>query len=71
MYVRVEGSIGIGALFTPCTYPDIWDKVSGPNLVAYVNWTPIFDWWVIRCRCKGGHHKDMLKRDWTMCLKFV
>lgn len=49
----------------------ILDKVSGPNLVAYVNRTLVCDWWVIRHRCKSKHHDDMLKRYWTACLSLI
>jgi hypothetical protein len=33
-------------------------------------WKPIFEC-VVRCGSKNGHQKDMLKRDWTTCLKYA
>ena len=30
-----------------------------PNLVTALNWTPIFEWYVIRCGFKNGYQKDM------------
>lgn len=38
-------------------------EVSVPNLVAYLNWTPVFEWRVIRCRFKNGHLKDMYIKE--------
>ena len=33
------------------------------DLVAHLNWKPMFEWYVIWCGCKDGYHKDMcLKR---------
>ena len=34
-------------------------EVSRPNSVTYLNWTPIFAGWVVRCRYKNGHKKDV------------
>ena len=46
------------------------NKVSGPNSVIYLNGTPIFEWWVVRCRIKNEHQKDMwFKRDWASSSK--
>ena len=40
------------------------------NLVPYFDWTPIFEWCVVRCGPKNGHWKTC-SRDWTSCSKFV
>jgi hypothetical protein len=42
-------------------------KVSGPNLVTYLNRTPILEWgWL------GAHLRtDHKKRNWTTCSEFV
>ena len=34
-------------------------KVSMPYWPAYLNWTPMFEWYVVGCGSKNGHHKDM------------
>ena len=34
-------------------------QVSRPNLLTYLNRTPIFEWCMVRCGCKNGHQKDM------------
>lgn len=44
-------------------------KVSGLNLLTYLNWTPVFEGCVVRCVCKNEHQKDVFRSDWTMSLK--
>ena len=39
--------------------------VSGPNLVTYLNQTPILEWCLVRCGFKNRHHEDI------MCLKEI
>ena len=40
-------------------------KVSGPNLVTYLNQTTVIEWCVGRCGSKNGLQKDMfLKEIW-------
>ena len=34
-----------------------------PNLVTYLDQTPKFKWWVIRCTSKNGHQKDMCFKE--------
>ena len=54
------------------TNSTMFTKVSGSNLVTYLNQIPVFEWCAVRCRSKNGHQKDMcLERDWTMCSTFV
>ena len=38
-------------------------KVDEPNTVAYLNWTPIFEWCVVRCGSKNRCQKDMFSKD--------
>ena len=38
-------------------------KVSMPNTVTYPTWAPIFEQWIIRCRSKNGHHKDLCENE--------
>ena len=45
-------------------------KVDEPNLVTYLNWTPIFEWCVVRCGSMNGYQKDVFERDWTTCSKY-
>ena len=47
-------------------------KVGRPNLIAYLNRTPTFEWCVVRCGSENEHQKDTcLKKiglhaqDWT------
>ena len=44
---RVEG-----ALFLPFNV----DKL---DVNIAINWTPIFEWYVVRCGSKNGHQKNM------------
>ena len=37
-----------------------------PNLVAYLNRTPIFEWYVIGMSLKMDTKRHVLKRDWIM-----
>ena len=41
----------------------MFNKVSRPNSVIYLNGTPIFEWWVVRCRIKNEHQKDMCLKE--------
>ena len=41
-----------------------------PRLVTYLNQTPIFERYVVRCGSKKGYQKGMLKRDWTTCSRY-
>ena len=34
-------------------------KVHVPNSVTYLNWTPILEWYVVRCGSKSRYQKDM------------
>jgi hypothetical protein len=38
-------------------------KVDVPNPVAYLNWTPIFEWHVVWCGSGNGYVIDMCLRD--------
>ena len=38
-------------------------KVDEPNLITYLNWTPIFEWCVVRCGSKNGYQKDMCLKE--------
>ena len=42
-------------------------KVGRPNLVAYLNRTPTFEWCVVRCGPKNEPKRYVFKRDWTTC----
>jgi hypothetical protein len=35
-------------------------KVSGPNSVTNLKWTPIFDWCVVRCGSENKQQKEIL-----------
>ena len=32
-------------------------KVCGPYVVTLINWTPIFEWYMVRFAVKNGHWK--------------
>ena len=34
-------------------------KVDVPNSVTYLNWTPILEWYVVRCGSKSRNQKDL------------
>ena len=36
--------------------------------VIYLNWTPIFEWCVVRCKSKNGHHKVTCLKEIELCL---
>lgn len=38
-------------------------EVNVPNLVAYLNWTHVYEWRVIRCGSKIRHLKDMYIKE--------
>ena len=46
------------------TWISIHSKVSRPNSVTYLDRTPIFEWWVVKCTSKNGTKKtcSTLKR---------
>lgn len=47
-------------------------RVSGPTSGTYLNWPPIFEWCVARCRSKNRHQEDMCwKIDLTTCSKTI
>ena len=46
-------------------------KVDVPNLMPLLKRTPIFEGLMVGCRCKNGHQKDVLKRDWMTCSKLI
>ena len=47
--------------YIPRTY--LGCKESMPNLVTYLNLSPIFEWWAVRPRTKNGHHKDLCSEE--------
>ena len=34
-----------------------------PNSNIGIIWTPIFEWYVVRCGPKNGYHKDMYLKE--------
>lgn len=38
-------------------------KITRPNSVISSNWTPILEWWVIRCRTNPRPNKDMCLKE--------
>ena len=46
-------------------------KVNMPNMITYLNWTPIFEWYVFGCGFKNIYQKSgMFKWDRTMCSNY-
>ena len=42
-----------------------------PSSVAYVNWTPIFEWFVVSCGSKNMYEKDVcLQEIWIACSNY-
>ena len=46
-----------------------WDTytVDVPNLVTYLNQTPIFEWYVVRCISINRYENDMCVKDSGLC----
>ena len=40
-----------------------WNKVDVPNSVTYLNRASVSEWWVVRCRSKNRHQKDMCFKE--------
>ena len=38
-------------------------KVDIPNSITYFDWTPLFEWYVVRCSSKNGDQKDMCLKE--------
>ena len=38
-------------------------KVDLPNLVTYLDWTPIFEWYVVICDSKNRYETDMCLKE--------
>lgn len=34
-----------------------------PNLVTFLDWIPIYECYVVKCRSKNGHRKDMYLKE--------
>ena len=53
---------------------EFWTMVSGPNLVTSLEWTPIFEWCVVRCGSKNTHEmtyvSNTLKSMLEICEPF-
>ena len=41
--------------------------VNMPNSVIFCNWTPIFEWYVVRCSSKNGYQTNMCFRKIQLC----
>ena len=55
--IGLAGDIGFVFLFwTDCPF-----KVDVPNLVTYLNRTPIIEWYVVRCGSKNGYQKGIIR----------
>ena len=54
---------GVGSAHNKATYL----MVSRPNLVTCLEWTPIFEWCVIRCESQNKHQKDMFYKIIRLC----
>ena len=46
-------------------------EVTRPNLVTYLNRTPIFKWCVVRCRTKDRQQKEMCSKEIRLCAQNV
>ena len=46
-------------------------KVSMPNSVTYLNGTPIFEWWVVRCEYKNNYQKHMCLKEVGLCAQIL
>ena len=45
-------------------------KVDMSKLDILKFWTPLSEWYVVRCGSKNWHQKDVFKRKWTTCSKY-
>ena len=46
--------LSFSSMFTP--------SIDVPNSITYLNQTPIFEWYVVRCGTKNGYQKDVFER---------
>ena len=46
-------------------------KVGVPSSNITTIWTPVFEWYVVRCGSKNGHQRLVFKRDWATCSKYL
>ena len=46
-------------------------KVSGPYVVAFLNLTSIYEWYVARLIVKDGHQNDMLCKGIKLCAQSI
>ena len=51
-------SLAIFLLFPYCSF--FFYNVNMPNLVTYLNQTPLFEWCVVRCGSKNNHQKTIM-----------
>ena len=40
-----------------------------PNLHTYVNWTPLCEWYVVRCGFKNGYQEDICLKEIRLCVQ--
>ena len=46
----------------------LWNKVDMCNLVTYLYWTPIFEWYVVWCGSKSKYQKDKCSKEIGLCV---
>ena len=44
-------------------------KVDVPNSAAYLNWTPTFEQYVVRCGSKNRHQKGICLMEIGLCVQ--
>ena len=50
-----------------CNVTNYIANVEGLILVTYLQRTPIFEWWLVRCGSRSGHQKDMFLKEIELC----
>ena len=61
--ILVHITCSYSLFYSEITKKLITQKVNVPNLVTYLDKTPIFDWCVIRCGSKNGHQKKKCLKE--------
>ena len=48
------------------------DNIDMPKSITnYLNQTPIFEWYVIRCGFRNGYQRDMCIKEINPCAQFI
>jgi len=52
-----------------CSIICLLHKKDVPNLHTYADWTPVFEWYVVKCGSRNGHQKDVCLKEIRLCVQ--